>query len=151
MKFVLFMCLFRFWVKVLWIFIVIYVLYLYKYLLCFHSLLMACTKKEWLKMYIVAPWRVCDLLTLEWAHLRVQWTSIAKVYTCCACCMIFGAPLFHEESVVPCNWFQIISFQLCLKRLNWYDRARRIHLLSGSVHESCIGKKAEVQVCGWVK
>lgn len=74
----------------------IYIVSLSKYVFCFHSLLMACMKKEWLKMFIVAPWRVWDLLILEWVHLRVQWTSIAKVYPYCACSMILG-PLVPQR------------------------------------------------------
>lgn len=68
---------------------------------------MACMKKGWLKMFIVAPWRVCDLPTLEWAHLRVQWTSIVKVYTYCACYMIWGP--FVPQKISSSMW-QISSY-----------------------------------------
>lgn len=92
-----------------------YILSLSKYLFCFHSLLMACMKKEWLKMFTVAPWRVCDRLILEWVHPRVQWTSIAKVYPYCACSVILG-PLVPQR-VCSSMWqnCQLLPFSFVWK------------------------------------
>lgn len=109
-----------------------YTWFLFKYLFSFHSPLMACMRKEWLKTFIVAPWRLCDLLTLGWAHLRVQWTSTAKVHTYYACYMNLRPHYatvreFHgRESAVPWNSFVIIFIHLCLEKLNSYQGARWI-------------------------